>query len=273
MAAAPRRTEHRVVRVVTIDDGERLEVRGAVEDRFHHFRVWADVSRPERRVERCGIDAVRFPYSGCPAAGERVGLLTGAALHGRMSEYFRDLDPRQQCTHQLDVLALALALGARGVRRRRYDIRVELDGGRAVGQLDQDGAPRLVLMLDGTAITSPAAYAGRGIGSGFTSFVASLPADEADAALVLRRMLFVAQASAANDRLDQMAHAPVTGGCWVQQRANAPLMWRLKGQTLPVDVEPRRLTTDDDAFLFAGVGGALRAPDSRGVFPDGEKNR
>lgn len=244
------RVEPRVVRIVTRADGDRLQVRAAVEDRFHHFRVWADANRATGKVVACGVDPVRFPYTGCPAAGERVSLLVGMPLADRAGDYFRHLDARQQCTHQIDVIALALAMGARGIAQRRYDMRIELDGAATVGRLRQDGAPALEMVLDGTAILSPAAFAGRDIGAGFTSFVATLNPDAADAALALRRMLFVGQASAANDEYERMTHAPVTGGCWVQQRENAPFIARLHGQVLPAHTDPDRLTKADDMFLI-----------------------
>ncbi len=243
------RVEPRVVRIVTREAGDRLHVRAAVEDRFHHFRVWADADRATGKVVASGVDPVRFPYTGCPAAGERVSLLVGVPLADRASDYFRHLDARQQCTHQIDVIALALAAGARGIAERRYDMRVELNGAATVGRLWQDGAPALEMTLDGTVIVTPAAFAGRDIGAGFTSFVAALDPDAADAALALRRMLFVGQASAANDQYERMTHAPVTGGCWVQQRENAPFIERLHGQVLPPRTDPARLTEADEDFL------------------------
>ncbi|MFC3712949.1 hypothetical protein ACFOMD_10225 [Sphingoaurantiacus capsulatus] len=249
--------ENRVVRLVTVDDGDRLQVRGAVEDRFHHFRVWADCDLATGTVAAAGVDAVRFPYTGCPAAGERLALLAGAPLAPRASAYFRDLDPRQQCTHQLDTLALALALGARGVRQRRYDMRVELDGDATHGQLWQDGKPLLEMTLDGTTILSPPRFAGRDLGSGFTGFVATLDPEEADAALALRRMVFVAQASAMNPQLDEMAHAPITGGCWVQQPENALRVARLNNAH-PLGTGLDALAIDDDAFLMNGVSAGSR---------------
>ncbi len=227
-------------------------MRGAVEDRFHHFRVWADCDLAAGIVAAAGVDAVRFPYTGCPAAGERVALLVGAPLAPRASAYFRDLDPRQQCTHQLDTLALALALGVRGVWQRRYDMRVELDGDATHGQLWQDGDLALEMTLDGTAILSPPRFAGRDIGSGFTGFAATLDPEDADTALALRRMLFVAQASAMNPQLDQMRHAPITGGCWVQQPENANRVDRLK-TARPLGTGLDTLAVDDDAFLATGV--------------------
>ena len=244
------RVEPRVVRIVTRQDGDRLHVRAAVEDRFHHFRVWADADRAAGKVVACGVDPVRFPYTGCPTAGGRVSLLVGMPLGDRASDYFRHLDARQQCTHQIDVIALALAMGTRGVAERRYDMQIELDGAATLGKLWQDGAPALEMRLEGTAILSPPSFAGRDIGAGFTSFVATLDAEAADAALALRRMLFVGQASAANDAYERMTHAPVTGGCWVQQRENAPFVERLHGQVLPPATDPARLTEADAAFLI-----------------------
>lgn len=249
------RVEPRVVQVVARDDGNRLQVRAAVEDRFHHFRVWADADRAAGKVVACGVDPVRFPYAGCPAAGERVSLLVGMPLGDRASDYFRHLDARQQCTHQIDVIALALAIGARGISRRRYDMRIELADGTTRGTLWQDRASALEMTLAGTAILSPAMFAGRDIGAGFTSFVATLDPDLADAALALRRMLFVGQASAANDEYERMTHAPVTGGCWVQQRENAPSIARLHGQVLPPDTDADRLTEADGAFLTPQMRG------------------
>lgn len=241
-------TEHRVIRMVAARRDGIVEVRAAIEDRFHNFRVSAALSSSS--VADIAIEPIRFPYTLCPAAGSRLDMLRGAAVSPRMSDYSRLLDSRHQCTHQFDTAAMALALATRGVLTRRYQIAAtELSEGVIKGMIACDGAEILRMRIEHGVIVAPADFAGRPLGSGFTTWSATLDIEMAEAALLLRRMIFIAMDSRHADDYERAVHAPAFGGCWVQQPAQNTSAIRLKGRVLGIDVPVGRLTTGDEAFL------------------------
>ncbi|WP_346770445.1 hypothetical protein [Sphingomonas sp. AOB5] len=240
-----------MIRTVSHADGEAIDVRAVIEDRFHNFRI--HVRLGQSAVETVDIDPIRFPYTLCPAAGAQLALLEGAGLSPRMSAYSRDLDSRHQCTHQFDVTALAIALAVRGVSQRRYDIEAvdHEAGGRVSGHVERDGERVLEMEVRDGVILRPEALAGAALGSGFTGAVAALDVEMAEAALLLRRMLFIVIDGRKADSYELAHHAPPFGGCWVQQPEQNEQALRLKGRILPPDTPVARLTAGDDAYLAA----------------------
>jgi len=225
-------------------------VRAALEDDFHHFRVV--LRHASGVVTGIEADSPRFPYSLCPVAGLRLRELIGMSLATDMTAVFRIADARDQCTHQIDLAALAVTAAARGTTRRRYDVVVydprEGEPRRAV--LERDGVKLLDWTLDGYAIAAPKPFAGHGLGSGFTAWVAlALDAEAAEAALVLRRGVFISSGRGMAERLDAMQSAPVSGGCWVQQSDRAPFAKRQKGSTSDFTGRAELLTSEDEAWL------------------------
>jgi hypothetical protein len=237
---------NRVIRIA----GRPGAVRATLEDDFHHFRVV--LHHAEGRVTAVESDSPRFPYSLCPAAGLQLRQIVGMGLSEDMTAVFRIADAREQCTHQIDLAALAVTAAARGTTRRRYDLVVydHRPGEGRHAMLSRDGAPLLDWTLDGYAIATPEPYAGRGLGSGFTAWVAqSLDPETAEAALVLRRGVFISGGRGMAERLDSYASARVSGGCWVQQPARAALAARQKGSTLDFTGRAALLTRADETWL------------------------
>ena len=102
-------------------------------------------------------------------------------------------DIRLQCTHLYDAAVLAVANAARGHASRIYDATIpDRDGDRARVTLARDGATVLAWHVDGMQITGPAPYAGQGMLAGFVKWCyATLDVEEAEAAQVLRRAVFI----------------------------------------------------------------------------------
>lgn len=225
-------------------------VRATLEDDFHHFRVV--LRHAAGRITAVETDSPRFPYTLCPVAGLRLQVLVGMPITDDMTAPFRLADARDQCTHQIDLAALAITAAARGTTRRRYDVvvRDEQAGRARHALLRRDGAEVLDWTLDGYAIVAPEPFAGQGLGSGFTSWVAqTFGAEEAEAALVLRRGVFISSGRGMAEVLDAMASAPISGGCWVQHPDRAPLALRQKGSTQDFTGRAEQLTRDDEAWL------------------------
>ena len=239
-------TLHRVIRLA----GRPGEVRVTVEDDFHHFRV--RLHHDGTCVTAVGAEGLRSPYTLCPAAGGELVALVGMPLSTDPTAALRVADARQQCTHQIDIAALAVAAAARGTLTRRYDIAVPdaMFGVERHARLKRDGVELLDWVLDGYAIAAPLPFAGLGLGTGFTDWVANRLDDEAaEAALVLRRGVFVAGGRPKKEWLDSLVHSPASGGCWVQQPAQHERALRIRGSSLDFTGRAELLAGEDGRWL------------------------
>ena len=245
-ASAPPAGLHRIIRLHAIDG----EVRGALEDDFHHFRVL--IRHDGARVTNVEATALRQPFSLCGAAGGRLDELVGQRLLRDTTQFFRIHDALLQCTHQFDLATLAIALAARGGSARHYHAFVE--DGAAVEQrratLRRDGETVLRWAFQDGIIEAPDPYCGHMLGRGFTAWAGtSLDTDDAEAALVLRRAIFISGGRGRTEELDRQPHAVARGGCWVQQPERASLATREKGTSRDHSDRPHQLTAGDDGWL------------------------
>jgi hypothetical protein len=219
----------------------RLEARCALEDDFHHFRVCLEAS--DGVVSAVRTSAYRSPNSLCEAAGHQLQELVGMALDPASAAVLKRTDQFQQCTHQLDLAGLGVAGMALERPRRNYEITIpDRQNGHTIARLDVDGQTMLVWQVKGMTLEGPTPFEGRSLGAGFTEFTSSLARDEAEAALVLRRALFVSQGR----RLDLATlgdRGPV-GGCWAWQPERIARLERLP--------ENRRDYSDDAQALLVG---------------------
>jgi len=188
--------------------------RAAIEDDFHHFLVAVDV-RDGIIVDARSV-ALRNPNNFCAAAGDRLAELVGKPITDRAASVMAYTDARQQCTHQFDLAALSVAAIAKRRAMRQYEARIpDRIGERTCATLMRDGQEVLRWNIDGSTIEGPGAFAGRDIGSGFTAFVQTLGEDEAEAALVLRRSVYVSQGR--KIPLGSVSKGAPLGGCWAWQ--------------------------------------------------------
>lgn len=86
-------------------DGERA-VEVDLEDHVHHFGV--RVEHDGSVVTAITARAVRWPWTTCPAALDQLQSMVGAAIGERPLVD----DPRQHCTHALDVARWAIRFAA-----------------------------------------------------------------------------------------------------------------------------------------------------------------
>lgn len=272
---------HRRVEIATrsLPEGAS-EARACVEDDFHHFRLWMRARFGV--VVNIKTWALRNPTNLCPAAGERVSDLIAMPLNEASAAVNERTDARQQCTHQLDLAGLAVAALARGIRRRTYKAAIpDRVDGATTATLWRDGEEILRWEIDGNAITGPPPYGGLSLGGGFTGFARALPTiDEAEAALVLRRAVFItggrrenhpssplegrgtaAEGGGGGARAAAMP-TPVAspapgvaqprtgpmGGCWVWQPQRAPIAIG-NDNKLDFTDRPEVLTADDQEWL------------------------
>jgi hypothetical protein len=158
-------------------------------------------------------------------------------------------DARQQCTHMIDLAGLAVAAAAGEVRGRSYEAEVpDRTAGVTTARLMRDGALALEWRLEGDRIIAPEPYAPRSIGSGFTGWAQTLPEAEAEAALVLRRAVFISHGRMVDLDAPGRTTGPI-GGCWSLQPERAHLARRVVGSTWDFTDRAADLTADDEHWI------------------------
>jgi hypothetical protein len=237
----------RRIELVRRERGDAGQVRAALEDDFHHFRVVVDYC--EGQVSAARGQAVRHPFSACPGATEALNELAGMALQRIAHSVTLHTDPTQQCTHMFDLAGLAIAVAARGDVRRLFEIEVPRHvEGRSHARLVRDGVPMLDWTVEGSVILGPEPYRGVDMRAGLARWaLATLPEQEAEAALVLRRCALIALGRLKD--IDKEPHAHLTGRCYAQQPHRAPQAIRIVGSTWDFTEKSGALCADDHAWL------------------------
>ncbi|PLX74322.1 MAG: hypothetical protein C0607_11165 [Azoarcus sp.] len=228
------------------------EVRAVLEDDFHHFRV--ALIHHNGIVEKISAEAPRHPFSACPEASAALAGLVGMVLNPIANSVSRHTDASLQCTHMFDLAGLAIALAARGHDYRGYEIEVpRYKNGETQARLARDDGLQLKWDIHNSCILSPAPYTGVNIREGMARWALStLPADESEAALVLRRCAIISLGR--NKDIDQEVHARPSGRCYAQQPERAQQAIRIVGSTWDFSERRWALCQDDSEWLqrFSG---------------------
>lgn len=240
-------TFRRRVEIVSSIQGEHGEVRAALEDDFHHFRV--HLRHDHQTVIDLTGEALRFPYSACPEAIEPLRALIGMRLSPVAHSVTRQTDAQHQCTHLLDLAGLALAAALRPAQVRRYDIQVPLRiNDRTEPSLQLNGKPYISWITHGMQIEAPDPFTGINLREGMARWaLGTLSADEAEAALLLRRCAMISMGRVYN--LDAQVHASSTDRCYSQQSSRANDALRIKGSTWSFNESGEALCADDQEWL------------------------
>lgn len=224
-------------RLIDIQAHKPGEVTAWMEDNFHDFAV--RVTHDGETVTNVDVMARRTPWSTCGGASIKLQALVGRKLISRSSAIGDMLNMRMQCTHMFDLAGLALAAAANGVERRVYQATVTLreplplkgapHTGTCTALLCRDGQEVLRWSVKDQAILLPEQ---RSLLRGFRAWTETLPAAEAEAALVLRRAVDVSGGLSVD--LDDIAspldlHLPAV--CHSYQPDQAALARRNKGMS------------------------------------------
>ncbi|MDB5982102.1 MAG: hypothetical protein JWQ69_3117 [Pseudomonas sp.] len=223
------------------------EVRAAIEDDFHHFRV--TLYHDAETVTGVEGETLRRPWSTCLEAAGQLSRLVGMALSTCASSVAQHTDRQFQCTHLFDLAGLAVAVATRGTSSLRYDMRVNdsVDGERAAS-ISRNGQVVLEWMLHQTRIVSPSSYLDRDLRLNFADWAQqSLPEDESEAALALRRAVFISNGRKVD--LDRLSHPPATAGCFTLQPDRALQAVRMVGSTFDFSHRAEMLTQSDEIWL------------------------
>jgi hypothetical protein len=234
---------HRLIGLTQRD----AQVRAVIEDDYHHFRI--SLRHSQGKVAAIEARAFRFPWDICPQATGEIQALKDTPLDPNIVAVSRLHDARLHCTHLFDLAGLMISAAARGLQERRYLAKIpNRVAGQTTAELHRDGVLALVWSVDGSTITGEAPLLTRDIGSGFTAFVdRELKGDAAEAALVLRRAIFVS--SGRGTPLDDIMVAPAHGGCYVQRPGRAELARRKLSLRRDFTSCPEILGTRDEAWL------------------------
>src|SRR5690606_37127516 len=242
-------------RRVEIHTQHNGEVRAALEDDFHHFRV--SIQHQHGTATAVKGYAVRYPFTACPAAAKPLESLIGMSLSDIAHSVTRVTDSRHQLTHMLDLAGLAIAAAWRSTVHRAYDIPIARRvAGRTAPQLLRDGQLALQWLTQGPLIESPALYAGVDLNHGMAGWaIKTLPPEEAEAALLLRRCTIISRGREFD--LDAEQHARSTGLCFAQQPERAEHALRMKGSTQDFTGRGDQLCAEDRDWL-AGLEDQIR---------------
>jgi Protein of unknown function (DUF2889) len=227
-------------------------VESALEDDFHHFEV--TLRHDGTTVVRVDARSVRWPWSTCPGAAVPLRALEGMALSPRCLAVGDRTDPRANCTHMFDLAGLAVAHAARvaagGATERQYDAEVPVGatlptGDPATVRLWRDGEPALEWTLVGGGIAEAPFTAAPWRGGFFRWADTTLPTEDAEAAIVLRRACEIGMGRGmdldAYDTADELG--PMMAGiCHTMQPGVMEVALRNKGSV-------RDFSDDADALL------------------------
>jgi Protein of unknown function (DUF2889) len=237
----------RRIRVVATGPGV---VEGGLEDDIHYFTV--TVRHDDTRVLSVSSTSVRAPWATCSAAAEPLRTLAGMPLSDRCLAVTEWTESHQHCTHQLDLAGLAVAHATRvragGAPRRQYDAEIPyglLQGEEHTVVLARDGAVVLRWAMRGTRIASPSPYSE--VTRGFAHWAdATLSADDAEAAVVLRRACSIGLSRGLDlDSYPTLADMPgLAPVCYSMQPERAPVAFRNRGLIRDYDGRPDALLAD-----------------------------
>jgi hypothetical protein len=219
-----------------------------LEDDPHRFGV--DIRHDGNRVTRVAGRAIRTPWTSCPLAVEILRKLEGVELLRSPFAVLRHIAQREQCTHMMDLAALAISAAARGIRRRRYDAAFKLscaDGECRQGWISADGGSREAWQVDYELIVEPSRYRGlelRRAGSWVANH--ALSEDELEALFVVRRAHLVSGGLrfAPDTPATPLDQSWMQGACFTFQPQHAASSARVIGSTLDFTDTPERLLAD-----------------------------
>ncbi len=217
---------HRRIRLVSSAN----RVVGDVADGPHHFRVV--LGHDGTQVTSIHGEAVRHPWTTCPAAVGALDALLGTPLDESSTAVGRHADATHQCTHLFDLAGLAVAQAARGGSGRDYHCIVRQDSaGDTLAQCLRDGQVVLDWRIRDGVILGPGPCAEVPLQRRFIQWAGEhLSMEQAEAAIVLRRAWFVSPVRFIDveqwERASDLGNGPV---CFTFQPGRAQTALRVPG--------------------------------------------
>lgn len=206
--------------------------RVAMEDEHHYFIL--ELGHDGERIASVASTARRTPWTICPQAERQLQAFVGQPLRQRIAISLPDIDSKQQCTHQYDLLMLALSQALRPGKREYIAKVVGAMHEHRHAELWLDGEKLLDWRLRGTLIESDDPCNQRDLRSIMPWADEHLDDRTLEALFVQRRAVMVAASKGFN--LDLIPNAGVAmparaGACFVFQPERAESAVRIVGST------------------------------------------
>lgn len=215
-----------------IFDVTSTECRVAMEDEHHYFIL--QLGHDGERITSVASTARRTPWTLCPEAERQLQTFVGQPLRQRIAINLPDIDSKQQCTHQYDLLMVALSQALRPGRREYVaKVRGAMHEYRHA-ELWLDEEKLLDWRLRGTVIDSQDQCNQQDLRSIMPWADEHLEDQMLEALFVQRRAVMVAASKGFN--LDLIPNAGVAmraraGACFVFQPERAEQAVRIQGST------------------------------------------
>lgn len=221
--SAPLRPGVPALRRAVLVDPQPGKVRAFVEDDFHHFEI--ELAHDGTIITDVAATTIRHPWTTCAgAAPVLVEKLRGVAL--RQAAGFDS--PLTHCTHLYDLALLAASkAGGDSPELFRMFVADRVDG-RREAMIDRNGAPAITWHLDAETILPPHAQAGRNLRQ-LKHWAAELEPEEREAALLLRRAVFISIGRTFDPDTQDDVPNPPPGACFTHQPENYEPEARFRG--------------------------------------------
>lgn len=178
-------------RRVRLQNVDRNTVLAEMEDDQHGFRI--ELDHDGQTITAIRSESLRIPMTTCGGAGAVLAQLAGVPLSDSPRSLAAHSNPRSHCTHQFDLLGLAVTHGLRDDAVRQYDIAIHdaTDGvQRVVGEID--GVTVFDWQLRGHTIETEGVWQGVSVQKGFAQWAElHLPQEQLELALVVQRGMLV----------------------------------------------------------------------------------
>lgn len=156
-------------RRVRLQHRDAHTVLAEMEDDQHGFRI--TLQHNGTSITGISSNSLRIPMTTCSGADDVLAQLVGVPLSDSPRSLAAHANPRAHCTHQYDLLGLAITHARRNTPSRQYDIAIhdEQDGIQHVtGEID--GAPVFNWQLRGHTIDSEGVWQGVNVQKGFAQW-------------------------------------------------------------------------------------------------------
>ncbi|PRB84463.1 DUF2889 domain-containing protein [Pseudomonas sp. MYb185] len=208
------------------------ECQVAMEDEHHYFVL--NLRHDGARITAVDSTSRRTPWTLCPQAASRLQEFVGQPLRQRIAVNLPDIDGKQQCTHQYDLLMVALSQALRPGRREYVAKVIGAMHEHRHAELWLNDEKLLDWRLRGTVIDSQDQFDQRDLRNILPWADEHLDDQSLEALYVQRRAVMVAASKGID--LDRIPNAGVAmraraGACFVFQPERAESAVRVLGNT------------------------------------------
>lgn len=191
---------------------------GELEDCSHGFRLY--IEHNEAHVSSIAAEALRIPLSTCHEAIEPLRRLVGCPLNSTWDRFRQQAPASANCTHLHDLAWWLLAHAGRSTLVRDYEIAItDETADPSVCSVWRDGALVIRLYASLGTVVAPRELADRSLLRGFSAWAREhFPPDDFEAAVMLQRGYFVAQARRRDKRASAgkavLSFQTIRGACF-----------------------------------------------------------